>query len=79
MLLERMRTLNNTSELKDLRFEMLTPDDVSEILGIKRSTAYTLIRNLNEELKAQGKFIMRGKISRLYFESKFFTSDSETK
>lgn len=74
-----MRNLNSTDNYKDLRFEMLTSDDVSKMLGVKRSTAYSLIRKLNSELQAQGKIVIRGKISRLYFESKFYAPDSEAK
>ena len=76
---ERMIQLSTTNAIHDIRYEMLTSADVSEILGIKRTAAYDLIRKLNNELQAQGKIVIRGKISRLYFESKFFVPDSEAK
>lgn len=76
---ERMIQLSTTNAIHDIRYEMFTSADVSEILGIKRTAAYDLIRKLNNELEAQGKIVIRGKISRLYFESKFFVPDSAAK
>lgn len=44
--------------------------DVASILGVSETTAYRIIRNLNQELKQQGKIIVAGKISKRYFEEK---------
>ena len=49
---------------------MLTADDVAELLEIKRSRAYAIIRQLNAELKAQGKLVLRGRVNRQYFLEK---------
>lgn len=49
---------------------MLTADDVAELLDVKRSRAYAIIRQLNAELKAQGKLVLRGRINRQYFLNK---------
>ena len=49
---------------------MLTADDVAELLEIKRSRAYAIIRQLNPELKAQGKLVLRGRVNRQYFLEK---------
>lgn len=49
---------------------MLSAGDVSRLLGVKMGMAYKLIREWNEELKAQGKLVIRGKINRRYFERK---------
>lgn len=54
------------------RFEMLDAKQVAQILNVKRSSAYIIIRKLNAELEKQGKIILRGKISRAYFESKLY-------
>lgn len=56
----------------DPRFEMLSAAQVAQILNVKRTRAYAIVRTLNEELEKQGKIIIRGKISRAYFESKFY-------
>jgi len=47
-------------------------DDVSGILGISRSSAYRIIKALNDELLQQGKIVIHGKISRRYFEEKAY-------
>ncbi|KXG75602.1 helix-turn-helix domain-containing protein [Thermotalea metallivorans] len=44
--------------------------DVAEILGVSETTAYRIIRSLNEELKKQGKIVVAGKISKRFFEEK---------
>lgn len=46
-------------------------DDVCKILSIKRSRAYSVIRALNEQLKAQGKITIAGKINRKYLLANF--------
>ncbi|HCD09415.1 MAG TPA: transcriptional regulator [Thermoanaerobacter sp.] len=48
----------------------LTAEEVAEILGVSLSTAYRIIKRLNEELKAQGFITVAGKISKRYFEQK---------
>jgi hypothetical protein len=46
--------------------------EVMQTLGIGRGTAYKIIRQLNEELKAQGFIVIAGKCSRKYFNEKFY-------
>ena len=48
----------------------LNAADVSEYMDISIPMAYKIIRNLNDELKAQGFITVAGKINRLYFEQK---------
>ncbi|SNX53051.1 helix-turn-helix domain-containing protein [Thermoanaerobacterium sp. RBIITD] len=48
----------------------LTAEEVAVILGVSLSTAYRIIKRLNEELKAQGFITVAGKISKRYFEQK---------
>ncbi|SHI40556.1 helix-turn-helix domain-containing protein [Lutispora thermophila] len=48
----------------------LTAEDVAELLGVSLSTAYRIIKRLNDELKAQGFITVAGKISKRYFEQK---------
>lgn len=47
-------------------------EDVMKILGIKQSKAYSIIRELNDELKAQGKIVIAGRVSKKYFEERLF-------
>lgn len=51
---------------------MLTAEDVAEILQVKPSRAYTIIRQMNTELAAMGKLVIRGRVNRRYFEQKNF-------
>ncbi len=49
---------------------MMTAAEVAAALGVKMGMAYKLIRVWNQELAAQGKLTIRGKVNRKYFESK---------
>ncbi|MBM7562525.1 transcriptional regulator [Fusibacter tunisiensis] len=44
--------------------------DVSDILGISLTSAYRIIKNLNDNLKKDGYIIVPGRISKKYFETK---------
>ena len=48
----------------------MTVKDIQDALGISKSKAYEIIRELNEELKGKGYLVVRGKTSRAYFEHK---------
>ena len=48
---------------------MMTVDDVMEELGVKRSKAYSILKQLNDELAKEGYVAVRGKIPRPYWES----------
>ena len=41
-------------------------------LGVSKNKAYLVIRELNEELIAQGFMCVRGKVNRKYFEKKLY-------
>ncbi len=45
----------------------LTATDVAELLDVSRSTAYRIIKRLNDELNKAGKLTVAGKISAKYF------------
>ncbi len=47
-------------------------NEVAEILGVKKPTAYKIIRQLNEELKDQDFLTIAGKVSRQYFLERFY-------
>ena len=49
-----------------------TADDVAEMLGISKSSAYILIKKLNNELENAGYIVIHGKISRVYFSEKWY-------
>ena len=50
----------------------LNADDVAEELNISKPFTYKLIRNLNSELKAKGFVTISGKLSRKYFQERFY-------
>lgn len=47
--------------------KFLTAHDISEILGVSPSTAYRIIKQLNDNLNKDGKITIAGKISSRYF------------
>ena len=47
-------------------------EEVSEELGISKPYAYKLVREMNEELKQKGFLTIPGRVSRRYFEEKFY-------
>lgn len=49
-----------------------TADEVRQLLGISRTKAYQLIKNLNEELSKQGYIVISGKIPKKYLAEKYY-------
>ncbi len=52
--------------------QVLNVRDVMEALEVSESKAYGIIKKLNQELEAQGYIVVRGKVSRVYFEEKLY-------
>lgn len=50
----------------------VTAGDIAEELGISKPFAYKLVRQMNEELEAKGFLTIAGKVSRKYYEEKFY-------
>ena len=44
--------------------------EVSQLLGVSVSSAYRTIKVLNNELTVLGYLVVRGKVSKAYFDSK---------
>ncbi len=47
-------------------------EEVADELGISKPYAYKLVREMNEELKEKGFLTIPGRVSRRYFEEKFY-------
>ncbi len=47
-------------------------NEVKEILGISRTRAYALVKELNSELASRGFIVITGKIPKKYFEEKIY-------
>lgn len=58
--------------MKKLEKKFLDAKEVATILDFSESSAYRIIKKLNEELEAKGKITISGKISRRYFEEKVY-------
>ena len=54
-------------------------DEIAAELDISKACAYKIMHKLNEELKAKGYMVISGRISRKYFEEKFYGMQSEEK
>lgn len=49
-----------------------TVDDIMGFLGIGQSKAYSIIRELNNELKSKGFITIAGKVPKKYFDEKYY-------
>ena len=58
---------------------VITADEIAECLGVSKSSAYKIMHTLNKELKAKGFYTVAGKLSRRYFEEKFYGVQSAKK
>lgn len=50
----------------------ISAQEVADMLGISKSKAYRIVRELNEELETKGFITVAGKVSRKFFEEKFY-------
>ena len=66
------KTNFNGKVVKDMNEKFLEVRDVMQILGISRSAAYKLMRQINSELEKKGYIVIRGKVSRKYFEERIY-------
>ena len=48
---------------------MLTVADITERLAVSKSTAYVIMRELNEELAAKGLRVIPGRVSESHFNA----------
>lgn len=56
---------------------LITAAEIADILGIKQSAAYNIIREYNKKLKEAGKITIRGKLNRKYFFKQLDVSNVE--
>lgn len=50
----------------------ITANEVMGILGIGRSKAYEVVRQMNEELEKAGYNVIKGKVPVRYFQKKYY-------
>ena len=56
---------------------MISVEEIIEELGVSSSYAYKLIREMNKSLAEKGYRVVRGRISRKYFEEQFYGMNAE--
>ena len=62
-----------SKEVQNMSKELFVKaEEVSKELGISKPYAYKLVREMNEELKQKGFITIPGRVSRRYFEEKFY-------
>lgn len=47
-------------------------EEIANDLGVSKPYAYKLVRELNNELKSKGFITIAGRVSRQYYEEKFY-------
>ena len=50
----------------------ITVPEIREVLSVSESKAYRIVRTLNEELKQKGYMVIPGRVSRHYFNERFY-------
>lgn len=56
----------------------ITVKEIGEVLGVSESKSYSLVRDLNKELSQKGYMVIPGRVSRKYFEERFYGVENET-
>ena len=64
---DRMNTTNT----------FITVPEIQEVLAASESKAYRIVRTLNEELKKKGYMVIPGRVSRHYFNERFYGMNVE--
>ena len=55
----------------------ITVKEIGEVLGVSESKSYSIVRNLNKELSDRGYLVIPGRVSRKYFEERFYGVENE--
>lgn len=61
------------------KHRMLTVEDIMEALSVSKSSAYTIMREINDDLAAKGLRIIPGRVSESHFNAAFFGDGGVTK
>lgn len=52
-----------------------TAQEVADIIGVSKTKAYGIIRQLNAELKENGYIVVSGKVPMAYFNQKCYSTE----
>lgn len=58
-----------------MAIQFLDAAEVAEAMDVSRSTAYRLIKKLNDELSKRGYITVAGKVSKKYFAERIYASE----
>lgn len=67
----------NKERIGIMENRFIRADDVARELSVSKPYAYKLIRQLNEELKAQGFITIAGRVNRQYFYERLYGTGQE--
>lgn len=56
----------------------LKAPEIASIMEVSIPYAYKIIRNLNNELQQQGYLTVHGKVSRKFFESRYYSGQTKS-
>ena len=51
--------------------------EVSQLLGVSQSKAYQILKKMNDDLREDGYLTIAGKVSRAYFNEKWYGASNE--
>lgn len=51
---------------------LIGADEIAKTLDVSKAFAYKVVRSLNNELKQKGYIVIAGKVSRKFFEERFY-------
>lgn len=51
--------------------------EIQKVLDVSEAKAYRIVRSLNSELKKNGFWVLQGKVSRQYFNERFYGVQSK--
>lgn len=66
------KTLNKKEDIESRNELFVTAGEVAQELGVSKPFAYKLVRQMNEELEEKGFITIAGRVSRKYYEEKFY-------
>ncbi len=66
------KTTTTTITVKSSTETFISPEEIMEVLGVSRTTAYKFIAQLNNELESRNFIVVNGKVSRKYFNERFY-------
>ena len=61
-----------------MRKQYLTAQEVAEVVGVSTGKAYSMIREMNAELKEEGYLTVSGKVPTAFFQKKFYGLEAES-